>query len=138
MSKLKAFLQPPVAGRTKEVVISDRFKDEEGNPVPFVIQAIDQKKNEQLANTSTITEETDIGPVERLDHVLYTRRMILACVKEPDFADQEVCKYYGTVDPLEVPAKMLSIGEYNRLSEEIMNLNDIKSARKKVKEAKNS
>lgn len=137
MSRLKAFLQPSVAGRTKRVIISDRFKDEEGKPVPFVIRAIDQRENERIANMSRIADESDTGSAERLDNVLYTKRLIVACVQEPDFADQELCKYYGTEDPLEVPAKMLSIGEYSQLAEEIMVLNDVKSVNKKAKEAKN-
>lgn len=45
MSKLKAFLQPSVSGKTKEVVVSDRFVDEDGTIQPFVIQAISQEKN---------------------------------------------------------------------------------------------
>ena len=45
MSALKAFLQPSVAGKTKEVIVSDRFKDENGKPVPFVIKAISQEEN---------------------------------------------------------------------------------------------
>ena len=49
MSKLKAFLQPSVAGTTLAVIVSDRFKDEEGKPQPFVIQAISQEENEALA-----------------------------------------------------------------------------------------
>ena len=69
--------------------------------------------------------------------MLYTKRLILACVVEPDLKNQEICKYYGTEDPLEVPARMLSIGEYNRLSEAIMELNDIKKAKDKKEEAKN-
>ena len=35
MSALKAFLQPTVVGKTKEVIISERFKGEDGEPVPL-------------------------------------------------------------------------------------------------------
>ena len=45
MSALKAFLQPPVAGKTNKVIVSERFKGEDGQPVPFVLQAISQEKN---------------------------------------------------------------------------------------------
>ena len=60
------------------------------------------------------------------------------CVKDPDLADSELCKYCGTMDPEDVLGKMLSIGEYNLLSEEIMKINDLKTPAEKHKEAKNS
>lgn len=139
MSALKAFLQPSVAGKTKEVIVSDRFKDDDGKPVPFVIKAISQKENEGLSQMSRETAIVDGVAVEKLDNVLYTKRLVNACVQEPDFSDQEICKYYGTVNPLDVPSQMLSIGEYNRLSEAILELNGLKDPRKKkLEEAKNS
>lgn len=138
MSALKAFLQPPVAGVTKEFVVSERFKDDEGKLVPFVIKAITQKENEKLAHMSRKTSIVKSNPVESLDNLLYTKRLILACVQEPDFSAQEMCKYYGTEDPLDVPSLMLSIGEYNRLSEAIMELNGMRDPKEKLEKAKNS
>lgn len=138
MSKLKAFLQPAIAGKTKTVVISDRFVDEEGNAQPFVLQAISQEENEALSKKSRVEKEINNVPMDVLDDVTYTKRLMLACVKEPDLSDSELCKYYGTVDPLEVLSKMLSIGEYQKLSIEIMMLNGLKTKQEKLKAAKNS
>lgn len=138
MSKLKAFLQPSVAGTTKEVIVSERFRDEDGAPQPFVIQAISQEENERLSNKCMKEHVVDGIPVSMLDNTSYTRAMMLACVKEPDLKDSELCKYYGTMDPEEVLGKMLSIGEYQHLSKEIMAINGIKSKSEKMKEAKNS
>ncbi|MBS6644548.1 MAG: hypothetical protein KH366_13295 [Clostridiaceae bacterium] len=138
MSALKAFLQPPVAGKTKEVIISERFTDEGGNIIPFVIQAISQEENEALAKKSRIEKTVDDIPVETLDNIVYTKRLMLACVKEPDLRDAELCKYYGVVDPLEVLGKMLSVGEYRTLSEAVLQINGMKNKKEKLKEAKNS
>ena len=138
MSALKAFLQPSVAGKTKEVVVSNRFKDEKGDPVPFVIKAISQEANEKIAKMSRKTLKVNGTPVDKLDTFLYTKRLINACVQEPDFSNQEMCKYYGTEDPLDVPSQMLGIGEYNRLSEAIMELNGITDPESESEEAKNS
>lgn len=52
MSTLKAFLQPTVAGQTKEVILSERFKEKDGTVVPFVIQAISQEENDRLCQQS--------------------------------------------------------------------------------------
>lgn len=138
MSALKAFLQPPVTGVTKQVIVSNRFKDDDGNQVPFVIKAISQKENEKLAHMSRKTAIVKGNPVESLDNLLYTKRLLLACVQEPDFSAQEMCKYYGTEDPLEVPSQMLSIGEYNRLSEAILELNGMRDPKELLEDAKNS
>ena len=138
MSALKAFLQPPVAGKTNKVIVSERFKGEDGQPVPFVIQAISQEKNEELSRLSREEKEVNGTVVSTLDNIAYTKRHMKACVKEPHLADSELCKYYGTMDPEDVLGKMLSIGEYKLLSEEIMKLNDLKTSAEKHKEAKNS
>ena len=42
MSKLSAFLHPVTTSEEKEVVISNRFQDESGQPVPFKIRALTQ------------------------------------------------------------------------------------------------
>lgn len=138
MSKLKAFLQPPITGKTKEVVISDRFVDENGTIQPFVIQAISQEKNAELSENSKNEKIVDGIPMPMLDNGLYTKRLMLECVKEPDLKDSELCKYYGVLDPLEVLGKMLSIGEYQNLSAEIMGINGLKTKKEKLEEAKNS
>lgn len=138
MSALKAFLQPPVTGRTKEVIISDRFVDDDGKAMPFVIQAISQEENEALARKSRVEKTIGDVPVDSLDNITYTKRLMLACVKEPDLKDAELCKYYGVVDPLEVLSKMLSIGEYGALSDEVMKINGMKNKKERQKEAKNS
>ena len=59
MSALKAFLQPPVAGKTNKVIVSERFKGEDGQPVPFVLQAISQEKNEELSRLSREEKEVN-------------------------------------------------------------------------------
>lgn len=138
MSKLKAFLQPSIAGKTKEVVVSDRFVDENGTIQPFVIQAISQEKNAELSENSQDHKTVDGIPRSVLNNGLYTKRLMMECVKEPDLKDSELCKYYGVLDPLEVLGKMLSIGEYQILSAEIMGINGLKTQKEKLEEAKNS
>lgn len=44
MSKLFAFLNPEPIKKEKDVFISDRFRDEEGNLVPFRIRTITRRK----------------------------------------------------------------------------------------------
>lgn len=59
---------------------------------------------------------------KELDSTEYASRIIAAATLEPDFSSEELCKAYGTMDPLEVPGKMLYAGEYKRLMDAIMEL----------------
>lgn len=122
MSKLSTFLHPAVADETRDVVISKRFLDEQGNPIPFRIRAVTQEENDAITRKST--RQTKVGGqmVEKLDSTQFARRMAVAATVEPDFSSKELCDAYGTMDPLEVPGKMLLSGEFSRLLREIMAL----------------
>lgn len=124
MSKLSAFLHP-IQAEDKEVFISKRFLDEEGNPVPFKIRAIPQSENDKLVKLSTKTYKENGQKIEVLDKVQYSRRLIVSGTVEPDFSAKEMCDAYKTLDPLEVPGKMLLAGEYQKLADEIATLSEI-------------
>jgi hypothetical protein len=78
--------------------------------------------------------------IQYQDDQKYTNSLIVACTVQPDFRDAELCQAYGTLDPLEVPGKMLLSGETAKLVEAIMNLNgfSIQSPEEEEEEAKNS
>lgn len=122
MSKLSAFLHPVTTQEEKEIVISQRFQDEKGVPVPFKIRALTQEENDQLTKQATRQVRVNGQPLEKLDSADYTRRVIVAATVEPDFQSKEMCDAYGVLDPLLVPGKMLLSGEYARLGREIMAL----------------
>lgn len=124
MSNLSAFLNPARV-ENQSLVISGRFKDEEGNPVPFVIRPLTQQENDKLVRQSTRTVKVNGQPVEKLNNLEYGRRLVVAGTVTPDFASEELCRAYGTLDPLEVPGRMLLVGEYNRLSSAIMELSGL-------------
>ncbi len=130
MGKLSAFLRPVPAGKTREVLI-DRFTDEEGNAVPFVIKSITPEENEAIAKKCT-------GKDGVLDSAAYGNQLIVACMAEPDLRDTELCRYYGVLDPALVPGRMFTIGEKQIIQDAIMDINDLKEARRKLDEAKNS
>lgn len=138
MSVLKNFLLPQTE-ETKKVIISDRFVDEEGNPVPFIVRSISQAENEALSKASTKREKVNGQVIENLNTVEYTRRLIVACTVEPNFKDSEMCSFYGVINPMDVPGKMLNMGEYKALSKAIMEINRLDlDAQEVLEEAKNS
>ena len=137
MSKLGAFLNPVATEATRDIVISERFK-ENGAAVKMTIRAITQEENNDLIKLST-TPVKEKGQVhDRFDKAKYQARLVVACTVSPDFADAELCKRYGAVNPLDVPGRMLFAGEFVRLIEEIMDINGFKDLEEKAEEAKNS
>lgn len=125
MGDIKAFLQPPVMDETREVVISERFKGVDGEPVPFIIRSIDQETNEKLIKQATTRKKMNGQILQELNNDKYAKLLISACVVEPDFRNADLCAHYKTVNPLDVPGRMLSVGEYSKLVKEIQEMNDI-------------
>jgi len=122
MSNLSAFLHPVQAGETREVVVSKRFLGEDGRPVPFKIRALTQEENNHLTKQSMGPAKGGRRGERELDAIAYGSRVIVAATLEPDFRSEELCRAYGTLDPLEAPGKMLLAGEYKRLTDAIMEL----------------
>lgn len=137
MATLSAFLNPVTVKEEKEVIISNRFVDENGNPVPFVIQALSQAENERLVKKCTRRIKDRGQTVEVFDKEAYSHQLILAAVKTPDFTEKDLCDRYGVLDPAMVPAQMLLTGEYDRLMEAIMDISGFQKPEEIGEEAKN-
>jgi hypothetical protein len=137
MSVLKGFLQPSPMEETKEVIISERFKGEDGEPLPFKIRKIDTETSNALLKQCTRNEKVHGQVIKTTDNNKYTNKLILACVIEPNFRDAEMCDYYKVINPEDVPGRMLSIGEFSRLADAIMDFNDFDTPEKIEEKAKN-
>lgn len=136
-SRLEAFLHPIQTEERKEVLISKRFQDENGNLIPFIIRQISQAENEEIVKKATKTKKVRGVPQEYVDGAEVSRRLVVAATVDPDFTSKEICDAYGVLDPLMVPGKMLLSGEYNRLLDEITSLSGFESLEDLETEAKN-
>ena len=125
MENIKAFLLPPVMDETKEVIVTKRAKGEDGNPIPFIIRVIDHETNSKLYKQATRRVKVNGQFTKEVDDDKYRKLLVAACVVSPNFKDAELCAYYKTADPLEVPERMLTAGEYNRLVRAIRVLNEL-------------
>ena len=133
MGKLSAFLHPVAGGEEKEIVISRRFLDGEGNPIKFKIRAITQEENDAITKRATRTVKVDGTAMSQLDSGDYARRLVVQGTVEPDFAAKELCDAYGVADPLLTPGKMLLAGEYARLLKAITDLSGFDEPEDEVK-----
>ena len=136
MNNLYAFLHPETPEQ-KEVVFN-RFKDEQGNVVPLVIKPISAEENAAIIKRCTVTTK-DRGENKRVDSAKYQASIIVAGTVVPDFSDEKLCEAYGTMDPEEVPAKMLLAGEFMKIVTEILSLSGLSdaAAEEDMEEAKN-
>lgn len=133
MGSLSAFLHPVNTGEEKEIVISKRFVDEAGNPVPFRIRSISQEENDAISRQSRRTRKVNGQVQSYLDSSEFSRRMVVAGTVEPDFRSKEMCDAYGVMDPLLVPGKMLLSGEYAALLSAITELSGFTDLEDEVK-----
>ena len=79
MSKLSAFLRPTPAGKTRELIL-DRFVDEEGKAVPFVIQCLSAGKSDAIMQLCTDKKG-------QLNAAEFGDRMIVESMVEPNLKE---------------------------------------------------
>lgn len=125
MSNLSAFLKPAYVEKTIEVVVGDRFLDENGKPVPFILKSMTQEQLQALAKRSTREKNVNGRKVEVFDKMEHVTRCIIASCIQPNLMDRELCLAYGTEDPLMLPQKMLFVSEFERLARAFAQLNGL-------------
>lgn len=136
-SDLYAFLNPTSTEKQADIIISDRFKNADGTVARWTIKSITQEFNANLIHKHTRSKTKNGQTIEKLDKDRYQEELIFNCVKKPDLGNAELCRRWGTVNPMEVAAKMLSAGEYAVLTREIMELNGFKTSEELEEDAKN-
>lgn len=137
---LKAFLATNVAKvENKKVVISNRFKDDKGQPIKWELKTLTADDNDALerrcyVNVPIVGRKGQF--TRELDRNKYTSLLLAETVVYPDLNNAELQDSYGVKTPDELLKKMLTLAEYNKLAEEMANassenLNDL------IDEAKN-
>ena len=135
MQDLSAFLHPELP-EEQEIIVSERFKDANGQSIPFKIKPITQEENDKLMKATTRIIKDRAGNKTRdFDSQAYSRALVVAGTVYPDFRDAELCKAYDVADPALVPGKMLLVGEYMKLADAISELSGFGD--KPEEEAKN-
>ena len=133
LGSLNAFLHP-VQVENREVVISERFQ-ENGKPVPFVIRPLTEEENENLIKKYT---KKDKKGNEKFDQMAYSRGMVSVAVVFPDLESAELQKSLGVLGSDKVLSKLLYVGEFAALLQEVHELSGLdKDINDEVEEAKN-
>jgi len=136
MNRLQDFLNTnPVDNLTEEVVVSSRFKDDEGNLLKFTIKAMTSQEFEEIRKAST---EIRKGRKVEFDAQKFNLKMVVNHTVSPDFKHAESMQKLGCRTPEEYVQRVLLAGEVTTLSSKIQQLSGFDvSMEDLVEEAKN-
>lgn len=132
---LRAFLYP-TKPENVEIVISERFKDEDGNPVKWELRPLSLGEAQALADEC---QKTDAKGNKQFDVKAYNRKLVAKSVVFPDLKDAELQSQYAVLGEDALLNTMLTYGEYLRLFAKVDEINSAKDddINTLVKEAKN-
>ena len=126
MSTLNAFLKPAYTERKIELIVGDRFNDENGNPVPVVMKSLTQEQLNAIAKRSTHERTINGKVVVDVDANEHLNRCLIASIVFPDLTDRELCNAYGVEDPVLLPPRLFLVDEYEKLAKAFAKLNGLK------------
>ena len=138
MENLEAFM----ITETEEIVdyiASSKFKDKEGNPVPWKIKSITADENQRIRKDCYINIPIN-GKRGRYTKDFNTQKYLVLlateCVVYPDLQNAKLQDFYKVKGVEQLLGKLLKPGEYDDLMEKIQEVNGY-SLEEKVEEAKN-
>lgn len=118
MSKLQAFYSQNVKyDKHLDVIISERFNDENGKPIPWKIRSMSEKENELIRKNTPRDKKGNI------DGEAYAVKLVAESVVFPNLKDAELQKSYGVMGAEDLIKEMLLSGEYSRLCQKVQEAN---------------
>lgn len=133
MSKFKAFMKGEDRIKTKKVYISDRFIDDNGDIVPFVISTITPRKLKECRKQAEVV----LNGETKVDNEIFESELLKATIIYPDLKDVELQDSYGALGEINLLEEMLTAGEYNSLTDAIQKFNHFTGYKELVEKAKN-
>ncbi|MFB9273375.1 phage tail assembly chaperone [Cohnella cellulosilytica] len=124
MSLQAFFAQNVQLESTEDFVISDRFKDEQGAPIPWKLRTLSEEENEEIRKASTQMVKGKGGQrIQETKPEVYMAKIAVASVVFPDLKDADLQKSYGVLGAEALLKKMLRAGEYATLLGKVQELN---------------
>ncbi len=112
---LQAFLRPEVLpAREMEVLLSERFRDSDGNPAPFHLKGISEEENSRIRRSCQRRNHDSAAPPD-FDREQYLRAFTAACVVSPDLKNQSLQQSWGVMGAEALIGVMLTAGEFAKL-----------------------
>lgn len=141
MSDLTCFLAGNVEKReNKKVVVSNRFKDKNGNPIPWEIRSISADEDEAIRKSCTKRVPV-VGKknqfTQDFDANGYLTKLAARAVVYPDLNNAELQTSYGAMGAEQLVKVMLYKDEFDTLTEAIVSSTETEDMEELVDEAKN-
>lgn len=135
MSVLQAFLNenPVDQGITKDIIMSERFKDENGL-LKFTIRSLTENEMESI--NKACMRYGKKGKVE-FETNKYNCMVAMKGTVDPNFNDSESIQKLGCTTPSDYIKKVLLPGEITNLADQIQNLSGFMDLEELKEEAKN-
>ncbi|MDL2217379.1 phage portal protein [Christensenellaceae bacterium OttesenSCG-928-M15] len=122
----------------REVIISKRFVDKDGKPIPWKIRAVTEEENRTIKDACMSRTTGKGGKVNmHFDAMKYNVRLAAASVVYPDLQDAELQKSYGVMGAEKLIGVMLTAGEAGELSTVVQETSGF-DIEEEIEEAKNS
>ncbi|MGG3281723.1 phage tail assembly chaperone [Paenibacillus solani] len=109
---------------TEEFVVSVRFKDADGRPVPWKLRSITEEENQECRKAATRKVKGKNGVfTPEIDPNDYMAKLMVSSVIFPDLKNSELQKSYSVLGAESLLRKMLLPGEFAALGEQVQALN---------------
>ena len=140
MKDLKSFLKGNAEERKNVfVAVSERFKDDTGNPIEWEVKALSAEEDEQIRKSCFVpVTGQKSGNQERFDTNAYMLKVAAACTVFPDLHNAELQDSYGVHTATDLLKKLLYAGELNNYLEVIEKQNGYgKKLEEQIEKVKN-
>lgn len=127
MSNLQAFM---IEEKEEyfEYVASQKFRDDNGNPMKWKLKSISAKENDQLKRECykqvLVSNGNKKAYQQQLDTIKYLELLADKCVVFPDLHSAELLDYYNEMNSIDLLKKhLLNAAEYDDLVAEVQRIN---------------
>lgn len=125
MSDLSLFFaQNTAAEATEQFVVSERFKDKEGQPVSWQLRSMTEAENEECRKSATRKVKGKNGSYTAETNTdEYLAKLVVSSIHYPNLKDAELQKSYSVLGAENLLRKMLRPGEYASLVQRVQDIN---------------
>ena len=122
---MKAFLKGKAQTIPEvEEIVTERYKDEKGNPIPFKFKAINSNRIDEIKKECTKIIYHKNQKIEKFDNERFVAKVAIETTTYPDFRNEELLKSYECIDPVDLAHEVLSLpGEYTEWVEKSFKVN---------------
>lgn len=124
---------------TFEYVVSEKIKDENGEPAKWKIRTVAESEDKNLRRLCTKKIKDKRGNIvgQDFDQAEYLERLVAKCVVDPDLNNANLQDAYGVKTDYDLIGTMLTAGDFANLLNYVQEINNYSSLDDKIDEAKN-